>query len=245
MSRALRAEFAKLKRSRLPLWTAVIVVLLPLVMFGSTRSIGGPLVSWSDFMRTGTEMLATLGVVIYGLVAAYLFGREYGERTATAVLTLPMRREFTVLAKGAVLLVWVLGLSLLSVGASAAYAAVLGLEGFSVPHLGRAVWETLQVSALLFGTLPVVALLAVAGRGYIAPMAFSGMAAWVGLGLAEAGWSRWFPWSMPAAVTGIVFGPPLQVTGLVPASWALMGAVFVAGGAALTWFVDTRDVAEG
>jgi hypothetical protein len=76
-------------------------------------------------------------------------------------------------------------------------------------------------------------------------MAFSGMTAWVGLGLAEAGWSRWFPWSMPMGITGIILGPPIEIRGLVPGSWAVMAALFVAGAAALVWYVDTADIGEG
>jgi hypothetical protein len=245
MLRALRAEISKLKRSRMPLWTALIVLLLPLIVVGIDSAPHAPAIAWADFMRVGSEMLATLGVLIFGMVAAYLFGRDYVEGTAPSVLTLPMRREYPVLAKGIVLLAWVVGLTMLSVGAGAGYAALLGLKGFTLAGLATTAWESLQVALLLFGTLPIVALLAVVGRGYIAPMAFSGMTAWVGLGLAEAGWSRWFPWSMPMGITGIVLGPPIEIRGLVSGSWAVMAAMFVAGVVALVWYVDTADVREG
>jgi hypothetical protein len=245
MLRALHAEISKLRRSLIPLWTALIVLLLPLIVVGIDQSPQAPPIAWVDFMRAGSEMLATLGVVIFGIVAAYLFGRDYMEGTAPTVLTLPMRREYTVLAKGIVLLAWVLALTLLSVGAGAGYAAILGLRGFTLARLAATTWESLEVALLLFGTLPIVALLAVVGRGYIPPMAFSGMTAWVGLGLAEAGWSRWFPWSMPMGITGIILGPPIEIRGLVPGSWAVMAALFVAGAAALVWYVDTADIGEG
>jgi len=244
MLRALSAEIRKLKRSRMPLWTALIVLLLPLIVVGIQQTPHAPPIAWVDFMRVGSEMLATLGIVVFGMVAAYVFGRDYVGGTASSVLTLPMRREYPVLAKGIVLLAWVLGLTVLSVGAGAGYAALLGLKGFTFAQLATTAWESFQVALLLFGTLPIVALLAVVGRGYIAPMAFSGMTAWVGLGLAEAGWSRWFPWSMPMGITGIILGPPIEIRGLVPGSWAVMAAMFVAGVVALVWYVDTADIRE-
>lgn len=244
MLRALHAEISKLKRSRMPLWTALIMLLMPLIVVGIVQAPQAPPIGWVDFMRVGSEMLATLGIVVFGMVAAYLFGRDHVEGTAPTVLTLPMRREYPVLAKGIVLLAWVLALTLLSVGAGAGYAAILGLKGFTLARLASTTGESLEVAMLLFGTLPIVALLAVIGRGYIAPMAFSGMTAWVGLGLAEAGWSRWFPWSMPMGITGIILGPPIEIRGLVAGSWAVMATLFVAGLVALVWYVDTADAGE-
>lgn len=246
MLRALYVEMAKLRGSRMPLWTALIMLLLPLIVVGvSSPSPKAPPVAWADFMGAGTEMLATLGIVVFGMVTAFLFGREYVEGTAPAMLTLPMRREYGVFAKGFVLLVWVIGLTLLSVAASAGYAALLGLQGFTWAAFGTSLWESVEVAVLLFGTLPIIALLAVVGRSYIAPMAFSGMTAWVGLGLAEAGWSRWFPWSMPMGITGVILGPPIVTRGLVAGSWAIMAALFVSGVLALILYVDTADIAQG
>lgn len=247
MLRALGAEVLKLKRSWMPLWTGLVVlVLFPLISLTAVRlgSSGMAHTTWVTFMRSGAQMMAGYGVVLFGLVAAYMFGREYSEGTVKGILTLPLRREYVILAKAIVLAVWVLGLTLLSVAVQAGYAALLGLNGFSYAHAVECVRDSLAVSLLIFGTLPFVALLAMLGRGYLAPMVFSAVTAAAGLGLAEAGWARWFPWSMPAAVTGIVLGPPLPIGRLVPASWVLMAVVFLAGSAAVVWYVDTADNAE-
>jgi ABC-2 type transport system permease protein len=201
--------------------------------------------SWAMFMRSGTQLLASwYGLVLFGLVAAYLFGREYGEGTANEMLTLPLRREYLVAAKIVVLAAWVLGLTLLSVAVQAGYAALLGVVGASWAGAARCLTDGLAVSLLIFATLPLVALLAVIGKGYLAPMAYSGLVTSVGVGLAEAGWTRWFPWSMQIAVSGVALFPAVPMPGLVPGSWAVASGLFAFGLIALFWYVDRADSAQ-
>jgi ABC-2 type transport system permease protein len=247
MLRALRAEAWKLKRSRMPLWTGLIVLVAQLAQVSGVRSMSadGIRIGWATFMRSGVALLASwYGLVLFGLVAAYLFGREYGEGTAKEMLTLPLRREYIVAAKLVVLAGWVLELTLLSVVALAGYAALLAVDGATWAEAVRSLMDALAVSALIFATLPLVALLAMIGKGYLAPMAYSGVMASVGIALAEAGWTRWFPWSMQIAVTGVALFPSVPMPGLVPGSWALSFGTFAVGIAALFWYVDNADSAQ-
>lgn len=246
MLRALQAEVFKLKRSRMPLWTALTVFLAPLISLSAVRVTAGVAhTTWGTFMQAGPQMIAGVyGVVLFGLVAAYLFGSEYGAGTTDGMLTLPLRREYFVLAKMVVLGVWLLGLTLLSVVVQAGYAALLGLSGLTWAGAASSLADSLVVSLLIFCTLPLVALLAMLGRGYMAPMVFSAVAAAAGVGLAEAGWSRWFPWSVPMAVTGVSLGPPLSMPHLVSGSWLLMAVTFLAGLASTVGYVDAADNIE-
>jgi hypothetical protein len=200
--------------------------------------------SWFTFTRLAPQFMASgYGVILFGLVAAYLFGREHVEGTAEQMLTAPMRREYPVFAKAVLLVAWVLALAALAAVVQMGWAAVLGLRGFSWQFAATALRESLTVGVLILGTLPFVALVAMIGRGYLAPMVFSAMSAMAGLGLAEAGWARWFPWSMPMAVVGFVWLPPFPIAALTAGSWWLMAGVFAVGVAVLVWYVDRADVA--
>jgi ABC-2 type transport system permease protein len=244
MLRAIRAEFAKLKRARVPLWTAAAVCLFPLLSVMAIRlTDGAPRATWTAFMLFGPRMIASAyGVMLFGLAAAYLFGREFTEGTEKNMLTLPVRREAFVAAKLVVLAVWVGALALLAVAAQALYAALLGLDGFAWAGLAETLEQSLQVALMIYLTLPVVAWLSMIGRGYLTPMVFSALIASAGMVVAEVGWGRWFPWSMPIAVTGSVFMPPTAgVPGLSPASWAIAAGVFALGLAATFAYVDRVD----
>ena len=235
---------SKLRRSSTPLWTCLVVLLAPAIT-ASTLSLtdaGSARTDWGAFMRGGPQLMASwYGILLFGMAAAYLFGREYGEGTAKEMLTLPLRREYFFVAKMIVLAAWVLGLALLSLAAQAGYAAVLGLDGFSWAEAAICVTISLKVALLTYATLPWVALLAMVGRGYLAPMVYSALAAFFGVALAEAGWSRWFPWSMSLSVTGVTLFPAVPMPTLVFGSWALMALVFVTGSAATVWYGDRAD----
>jgi len=245
MLRALRAEMLKLKGSAMPLWTALVVVVAPSITVSTFRlgSGGTSGARWADFMLAGPQLVASwYGAVLFGLVAAYLFGREQNDGTQEQMLTLPVRREYFFVAKMFVLGVWVLGLTALSLFAQAGYAASVGAQGASWADAFRISLMALKVSILLYATLPWVALIAMVGKGYLAPMVYASITAAVGLGLAEAGWGRWFPWSMQLSVTGVTLFPSVPMPTLVAGSWALMALVFVTGSAAALWYNTHADV---
>jgi len=244
MLRALRAEVLKLKGSMMPLWTALVVLVAPVITVStlelSAKGVAGA--KWADFMLAGPQLAASwYGAVLFGLVASYLFGRDYNEGTESQMLTLPVRREYFLAAKLLVLTAWVLGLTVLSLLLQAGYAALMGVHGASWVEAGRIALLGLRVTVLIYGTLPWVALLAMIGRGYLAPMVYSSIMAVIGIGLAEAGWSRWFPWSMQLSVTGVTLFPSVPMPTLVPGSWALMALVFVTGCAATVVYTDRAD----
>jgi ABC-type transport system involved in multi-copper enzyme maturation permease subunit len=245
MLRALRAELLKLKRSPMPAWTALVVLMAPLFAHEMAKSTPGVRLTWEAFMRTGPALLASwYGTVLFGLVTAYVFGREYSEGTSKEMLTLPIRRECFIAAKATILVAWLLGLTLLSVIAQAGGAAMVGYKGASWSVATDCWAVSLKVALLIFATLPVVALLAMRGRGYLAPLAYSALAGTLGLGLAEAGWTRWFPWSMQIRVAGMALFPAVSMPSLVTASWALMALVFAAGAGGVVWYVDSADNAR-
>ncbi len=246
MLRALKSEILKLKRSRMPQWTAVAVCLFPLLTVFTAKLTDGELAhsTWDQFMLAGPEMIASAwGFLLFGLATAYVFVREFDDGTAKNMLTLPLRREYFVIAKMVVLAGWVLGLTVLSVAVEAGYAAFLGLAGFSPEHIVAGLTRSLLVSLVIYLTLPVVALLAMLGKGYMPPMLFSALATSGGLMMAVAGWARWFPWSMPMVFAGIAFAPAGTIadTALGVYSWAILVGLFAVGLSALFGHVDRAD----
>lgn len=263
MMRALAAEFLKLKRSRMPLWTGLVVLVaaglglavLPVLSEPTTQAKfvagGGAFAkavtaglyspTWANYLRIGTQgMSGSWGVLTFGLVTAYLFGRESKERTVSAMFTLPLRREYVVLAKMAVLAVWVFGLAMLSVLLTMGLVVLLGVEGFAWSHVFKNVGETLAVAGLIYLTLPFVAWFAALAKGYLRPMLFSLGMMMVGNGLVTTEASRWFPWNMPVHLIGASW-LPVSPSSLLPGSYAVAVGVFLAGLAALLWQADHAD----
>lgn len=246
MLRALRAEVLKLKRADMVLWSVLTVALVPVVSAVAIRMMTQDFsVTWEAFMRLAPQMMATWwGVMLFGLAASYMFGREFTEGAAKNMLTLPVRRETFIAAKFVVLAIWVMGLAAVAVALQAASAAALRLPGFSWHHVWTAATHSFEVAGLIYLTLPVVAALATLARGYFPPMMFSGLMATAAFMIGAIGWGPWFPWSMPFSAAGSTLGPLIGRIELTPASWAISLCVFAAGAAVVVAQIDCADNTE-
>jgi hypothetical protein len=101
MMRALAAELTKLKRASLPLWTVATVLIAPSLsnVFATANSEAFDGLSWSGFFGLAPMTMGTWwGILLFGVITASLFGREYADGIAPNMLTVPTRREYFVLA---------------------------------------------------------------------------------------------------------------------------------------------------
>lgn len=246
MLRVLTAEITKLRRARIFAWSMAIVVFFALMSYWTIR-LGDPElanVTWEGVVR-GTPMYLAgwWGVLIFSMAAAHLFGAEFSEGTAATMFTAPIRRQTFVIAKMLVLAAWVAALALVAVAATLGVAFAMAGDGFSWSVLWEVTGQTFQVAFMLYLTLPVIALVAMASRGYLAPMILAGGIMAINLACGFLDCAEWFPWSMPATVAGGM-GPPTALVGELPlASWAILAGVFVFGLAAVFAFVNRA--AEG
>jgi ABC-2 type transport system permease protein len=246
MIRALSAEVAKLKHESLVWWSIATVLVGPVLSnaFAVAERSAPERTSWHQFFALGPMTMGTwYGILLFGLITSFLFGREFTQGSATAMLTAPTRREYFVVAKFLIAAVWVFVLAVLALVAQAAGATVLGLSGFSWSELWPTVGDVLTVALLIFLTQPVVAFLAVASRGVFAPMIFSAFGFTAGMIGGIAGWGDWLPWAMPTAVGGTF----LSTVGISPdaelsaASWAIAVGVFIIGVVATLVWVNRAD----
>jgi hypothetical protein len=140
-----------------------------------------------------------------------------------------------------VLAAWMFGLGLLSVALTSVVALLLGATGFSWTVLARGAGETMLAIAPLYLVMPLVALFAVLGRGYLAPMLFSLGTVFFSNALVASPISPWIPWNMPLHMVGASWYPVPPV-GLASTSWVAALLIFAAGVALLVLRLDRADV---
>jgi ABC-2 type transport system permease protein len=242
--RALRAEFLKLNRSKAVWGTVAIVAMFGLLTIVVTRfeDLSVRHATWSETLVLGPQFMAGWwGLVVFGMAAAALFGSEFGDGTAANMLTTPIRREYFVVAKMIVLALWTAALAFVAVASQMAAAASLGADGFAWDIVVQRTGDSLLVAVMIYMTLPIVALISMVGRGYLAPMLYSSALTALSLAATFLGWERWLPWAMQLTVAGGIAPPGILDTTLPPASWVILVAMFVAGLAAVFVYIDRAE----
>jgi ABC-2 type transport system permease protein len=221
---AVWAELLKARRSRLPLLAALGFSLAPMMagLFmlilknpARARSLGllrakaqlaGGVADWPTYFGLLAQATAVGGALLFAVVTAWVFGREFAERTAKELLAVPAGRDAVVAAKFVVVVAIVVALTATLFAVGLGVGAAVEMPGWSPRRALRAARMVGATAALTLALMPPVALLASAGRGYLAPLGWAILTLFLAQVVAATGWGSWFPWSVPALFSGLA-GP--------------------------------------
>jgi ABC-2 type transport system permease protein len=241
---ALWAEALKARRSKVPWLTALGFSLAPLVgglfmiilkdperarsmgLISAKAQLAAGVADWPTLLGLLTQATAIGGGLLFTLVTAWVFGREFSDHTAKELLALPTPREAIVAAKFVVVGIWAAGLTTFVFAIELVVGAAVGLPGWSTALLWRAAGDLVITAGLTLALMSPVALLASAGRGYLPPLGWAFLTSFLAQILAALGWGAWFPWSVPALFSELA-GPRAAQIGLQ--SYVVVGVTFVAG----------------
>jgi ABC-type transport system involved in multi-copper enzyme maturation permease subunit len=242
LSAAVWAEFLKVRRSRMPLFTALGFSLVPLMggvfmiilkdpefarNIGLLRTKAEALTGsadWPAYFGLLGQAIAVGGILLYALITAWVFGREFVDRTAKDFLALPTPASSIITAKFIVTFVWSAALAAIVYALGMLVGALIGLPQWS-PGVAIDGTITLAVTSLLtIALVTPVAYVASAGHGYLPPLGFAIVVLVFAQALAAAGWGPLFPWSVAALYAGMGHGSSLEVS-----SYLIIALTSVAG----------------
>ena len=249
---ALWAESLKARRSKAPWLTALGFALAPLVgglfmlilrdpdwarrsgLITAKAQITAGTADWPAYFGLLAQATAVGGFVLFGLVAIWVFGREYSDRTAKDLLALPTPREAIVAAKFVLVLCWSAALTAIVCALGLTVGMAVGLAGWSRELAVDSLANLAVVAGLTIAAVTPLAWVACAGRGYLPAVGCMFLVLFLAQVLAALGWGAYFPWAVPALASGAA-GPGEQQLEL--ASYlvvALAGLLGVAG--TLAWW---------
>lgn len=240
---ALWAEALKARRSKVPWLTALGFSLAPLIgglfmiilkdperaramgLISAKAQLSAGVADWPTLLQLLAQATAVGGAMLFALVTAWVFGREFSDHTVKEFLALPTPRAAIVSAKFVVIALWAGGLMVLVFALGLVVGSVIGLPGWSPRLLWQAAGDISVTAGLTLALMPPVALLASVGRGYLPPLGWAILTLFLAQILAALGWGAWFPWSVPALFSGIA-GPRSTHIGLqsyvvVALTWVL------------------------
>lgn len=221
------AELRKARRSWLPVVTLGVVAVIAVVegllmtiaadperarelgLLGQKAQLAGVESTWAGLLGFMAQVVAAASLMLFAFVLAWVFGREFADRTAHYLMALPVSRATVVGAKLALAAAWCAGLAVLLVVLGLAVGVVLDLPGWDAAAVAAGVGRSLLAAALMIPAVLPVALVASAARGYLAALASAlGMLVVAQLG-AALGWATVVPWAVPALAAGLVPGQVL------------------------------------
>ena len=145
------AETLKARRSRVPLLTAAGFSLLPIVggLFmiilkdpERARAMGlisvkaqlltAGVADWPTFNEVLSQGTGIGGPVLFAMITAWVFGREFSDHTAKELLAVPTPRWAVVAGKFVLTALWILGLTLFVFMMGLGVGAVVDIPGWSL-----------------------------------------------------------------------------------------------------------------
>lgn len=222
--RALRAaiatELLKTRRSRVPWGVAAGFSVAPVVMglfmiilkdpegaralglLGAKAQLAAGTADWPTFLNLLGQAVAVGGAILFAFLTAWVFGREFADRTVRGLLANPTPRRTIVVAKAIVIATWGLVVSAWVLAVGLGIGAIVGLPLWSPPDAVDTVASIAVAAVMTIGLQTWAAFFAGVGRGFIAPLAWTVAMIAVSQVLAVLGWGAWFPWSVPAILAG-------------------------------------------
>lgn len=230
LTSAVWAEALKMRRSMVPLFTALGLSLAPVVdgmfmiilkdpeaarsmgLIGSKAQLVAGVADWPTFFNVLGQAVAVGGAIVFAIITAWVFGREFSDRTAKELLALPTPRESIVAAKFVVIAGWTLALTVLVFLIGLGVGSLVDIPGWSGDLLWSATIDVVGAGVLTILLLPFVALFAGIGHGELPPMGWTILTVALAQIAAVTGWGDWFPWSVPALFSGAA-GPRAEFIG--------------------------------
>ncbi len=157
---------------------------------------------WVSYFHLLSQAVGVGGVLIFGFVISWLFGREYSDGTAKDMLALPTSRRAIIHGKFAVYILWCLMLATSNLFIGAIIGSMLGIDIPSVSVLLPLLGHYYATVFLTLLTVVPIAFFALWGRGFLTPLGFVALTLVFAQIIAAAGFGSLFPWAIPGLFSG-------------------------------------------
>ncbi len=209
-------ELRKAIRSRMPVWTALGSLFMPLgiaflIFVSKNPEISQQLglisakanlmaysaTDWPTYLGLFGLIMAAGGFFLFILIISWVFGREFTDGTLKDMLAVPVQRSSILLAKFIVVTVWSAMLTLVIFIVGLLMGAVIKLPGGSMSVILQGSLLVLITACLVIAIVMPFALFASVGRGYLLPMGLAVLTLMMTNVVVIVGWGEYFPWAVP------------------------------------------------
>jgi len=209
-------ELRKAIRSRMPLWTALGSLFMPLgiaflifvarnpeisqklgLISAKANLMAYAATDWTTYLGLFGLLIAAGGFFLFVLITSWTFGREFTDGTLKDLLAVPVQRSNILLAKFIVVAAWSAVLTMVILVAGLVMGAVIKLPGGSVSVISQGSALVVITACLAIVVVMPFALFASVGRGYLLPLGVAVLMMMMTNLVAIMGWGEYFPWAVP------------------------------------------------
>lgn len=211
---AFNSEVMKLKNSKIFIITIMLFTFIPLMMGllmyvaqhpESAANIGMIAMKaslfgkndWAGYLNVINQIVAMIGLIGFGFITSWVFGREYMEKTLIDILALPLSRTSIVIAKFIVVFLWSTLLSLVILIVSLLIGFAVEIPFWSTEVFQNFILKYVVISFLTILLSSPVGFIASYGRGIIAPIGFVIITLITAQFVSLVGFGPYFPWAIP------------------------------------------------
>ena len=210
-------ESRKAIRSRMPLWTAMASLFMPLgiaflifvsrnpeisqklgLISAKANLVAYSATDWPAYLGFFGLILAAGGFFLFILIISWVFGREFTDRTLKDLLAVPVQRSSILMAKFVVVAVWSAALTMVILIVGLVMGAIMQLPGGSISIILQGSAVVAITTCLVISVVVPFALFASVGRGYLLPMGLAVLTLMMANVVGLIGWGEYFPWAVPA-----------------------------------------------
>jgi ABC-2 type transport system permease protein len=218
LSAAFVTEYMKLRRSKIFWITIAFFIFIPIMMgllmlvaqhpdiaaklgiVGTKANFFGDN-NWEGYLMMQNQIIASVGLIGFGFVTSWVFGREYIDRTITNIMALPVSRSAIVAAKFIIVALWCLLLVIIIFSAGLSVGYLIGIPGWSNQVFNQFFNKFILISGLTILLSSPVGFIASHGKGIIAPIAFVIVMLIMAQFVALVGLGPYFPWAIPGVIS--------------------------------------------
>lgn len=158
--------------------------------------------NWNSYLGLLSQAVGVGGVLIFGFVASWLFGREYSDGTAKDLLALPISRVKILNAKFIYYIIWCIALVLSNLLLGLLIGLILRLPGWdTVMFLNNIKVYSLTTIMIILLNTPI-AFFAIYGKGYMTPLGIVAILLVLAQIIGALGFGNYFPWAVPGIYSG-------------------------------------------
>ncbi len=213
MVNLLYTELLKLKRSEMFLASLAGAIAAPLLSFIGFISINerhpeAPISFGDAFHQTSLYIVLLIGMLLYGVIASYLFSREYLEDTLKSLLTIPISRIHYIFSKLVLLFLWIGVLTLIAWGLTLVLGLIGQFQGLTFDLMLYSFYYYMLGGFLLFLLSTPVIFVTLLIKNYVPTVIFTIIIGMGNLIVWQSEYRTIFPWSAAAVITQNDFLPP-------------------------------------